>query len=56
MYPRTISRAQTFTAAEPLNKPVQEVTTPSSSGLLNLELDVALIKECAHQPVGSHLS
>ena len=56
MHPLTISRAQTFTAAGPSNKPVQEVTIPSSSGLLNLELDIALIKEFAHQPVGGHLS
>ena len=55
-HPLTIPRAQTSTAAESSNEPVQEVTIPSSSGLLSLELDVTLIKEFAHHPVGGCLS
>ena len=54
--PFTISQAQTSTARGPSNKPVQEVTIPSSIGLLSFELDVALIKEFSHLPVGGRLS
>ena len=55
-HPLTILRAQTSTAAGSSNEPVQEVTIPSSSGLFSLELDVTLIKEFAHHPVGGCLS
>ena len=55
-YPVTVSRTETSIAAGPSNKPVQEVTIPSSSRLLSLGLDTTLIKEFTHHPVGGCLS
>ena len=55
-HPLTVPRAQTSTAAGSSNEPVQEVTIPLPSGLLSLELDVTLIKEFTHHPVGDRLS